>query len=338
MPAVKAPSFGHKSFSPYDMSSYPSRTTRVPLVRIHSPSLDGPFYGHDTSSNDVYDDSPSLTQWMTAGPVFSDAEVYESAQCPPSFVHPQQFEGNSSYGLEEPLDNNTFSWPYENNVGYDSPYSSIPEPTTYSNTFSPSFSIVSCSPRSDALSLSPQPSLHDQYTNALGFDFTNSLQQNQFPSSSSSSSWSHLGHSPRSSISQSPSMSSSSLEVVETKPVIPRSREPSPANPEIVDPQQQRRRFPCVIIGCERRFTSQYTLKVHMEAHKPKPRSSFPCTMGCSERFSRQHDRLRHEVAKHGKVCEFLCDECGRFFSTQKTLGNHKCPVAQGGTRWVHNS
>ncbi|KAF5376345.1 hypothetical protein D9757_008648 [Collybiopsis confluens] len=97
-----------------------------------------------------------------------------------------------------------------------------------------------------------------------------------------------------------------------------------------------RRRFPCLIAGCSRRFTSQYTLKVHMEAHKPKPKVYFPCTQGCSERFSRQHDRLRHEVAKHGKVCEFSCEDCGRFFSTAKTLGNHKCPVAQGGTRWVN--
>jgi hypothetical protein len=97
----------------------------------------------------------------------------------------------------------------------------------------------------------------------------------------------------------------------------------------------QRRRFSCLTPGCTRRFTSQYTLKVHMDAHKPKPRTSFPCTLGCSETFSRQHDRLRHEVAKHGKVCDWLCHDCGRFFSSKKTLGNHKCPNAPGGTRWV---
>ncbi|KIY43188.1 hypothetical protein FISHEDRAFT_68159 [Fistulina hepatica ATCC 64428] len=114
-----------------------------------------------------------------------------------------------------------------------------------------------------------------------------------------------------------------------------RSRENSPKRAQPKDPNE-RRRIPCLITGCNRRFTSQYTLKVHMEAHKPKPRASFPCTLGCSERFSRQHDRLRHEVAKHGKVCEFSCHECGRFFSSSKTLGNHKCPAAQGGTRWVN--
>ncbi|KIL60034.1 hypothetical protein M378DRAFT_955807 [Amanita muscaria Koide BX008] len=112
------------------------------------------------------------------------------------------------------------------------------------------------------------------------------------------------------------------------------SREHSPAKSDN-DPSDAKRRFPCLVEGCARRFTSQYTLRVHMEAHKPKPKVSFPCTLGCSERFSRQHDRLRHEVSKHGKICEFSCEECGRFFSSKKTLGNHKCPVAHGTTRWM---
>jgi 5-methylcytosine-specific restriction endonuclease McrA len=39
---------------------------------------------------------------------------------------------------------------------------------------------------------------------------------------------------------------------------------------------------------------------------------------------------LRHEVTQHGKVCEFICTDCGRFFSSQKTLDNHKCPATGG--------
>lgn len=191
-----------------------------------------------------------------------------------------------------------------------------------------------------SLSLSPQPNIYE-YSNAFNFDFPPPALPAHFPSSPSPSSWSQTqpssSHSRRPNMSHSPSTSCSSLDMVETKPSRSGSPSKSHSTPELDAQQQQRRRFPCVIIGCERRFTSQYTLKVHMEAHKPKPRSSFPCTLGCSERFSRQHDRLRHEVAKHGKICEFLCDDCGRFFSTQKTLGNHKCPVAQGGTRWVNN-
>lgn len=87
----------------------------------------------------------------------------------------------------------------------------------------------------------------------------------------------------------------------------------------------KRRRFSCKVPGCNRRFTSQYTLRVHTEAHRPKARPCFPCTLGCKEQFSRQHDRLRHEVAKHGRVCEWICDECRRFFSSSRTLAIHKC-------------
>ncbi|GLB42767.1 putative zinc finger [Lyophyllum shimeji] len=169
----------------------------------------------------------------------------------------------------------------------------------------------------------PSPLQLNEFSNVFDFDFSASLPNDYFASEGTPSSLpSSISrrHSPR------PLRNARS-------PDPRKSREPSPTNSET----DAKRRFPCLVLGCARRFTSQYTLKVHMEAHKPKPRVSFPCTLGCSERFSRQHDRLRHEVAKHGKVCEFLCDDCGRFFSSGKTLGNHKCPVAQGGTRWVNN-
>jgi hypothetical protein len=92
----------------------------------------------------------------------------------------------------------------------------------------------------------------------------------------------------------------------------------------------KRRRFSCSYEGCTRRFTSHYTLKLHQDAHKPKERQWYTCTAGCSEHFSRQHDRLRHEVAKHGKVCEWICGDCQRFFSSSRTLSNHKCPGQNG--------
>ncbi|KAF9445792.1 hypothetical protein P691DRAFT_795293 [Macrolepiota fuliginosa MF-IS2] len=198
-------------------------------------------------------------------------------------------------------------------------------------------SIVSASTEDSVLS--PPPSLAE-FANIFDFDFNTSLP-NDIPSTSSSQ-WlqvpgqhlhpSHQQHFLPLSC-PSPAQSSTSAEGSESRPA--RSRESSP-NQSDNDQNNPRRRYPCLILGCTRRFTSQYTLKVHMEAHKPKPRVSFPCTLGCSEKFSRQHDRLRHEVAKHGKVCEFSCEECGRFFSSKKTLSNHKCPVAQG-TRWVNS-
>lgn len=92
----------------------------------------------------------------------------------------------------------------------------------------------------------------------------------------------------------------------------------------------KRRRYSCGITGCTRRFTSRYTLKIHQEAHRPKEKTLHRCTAGCMELFSRQHDRLRHEVAKHGKVCEWVCGSCQRFFSSSRTLERHKCPVSAG--------
>lgn len=150
---------------------------------------------------------------------------------------------------------------------------------------------------------------------------------------SSLSSFGELPPLPNCATSQSPTSTpspiSSSLDSFDS-----RSEASSFTSPDDRD-HDQRRRFRCLQPGCDRRFTSQYTLKVHMDAHKAKPRVPLPCTLGCSERFSRRHDRLRHEVTQHGKICEFVCDECGRFFSSQKTLGNHKCPTARGKTRWV---
>ncbi|KAJ3507355.1 hypothetical protein NLJ89_g6351 [Agrocybe chaxingu] len=142
MPVVKAPSLSFdnlkSSCSPYDMNRYSSR---APYVRIHTPSLDGAYGLHDFPPFDGYDDPQiSLSQWMSAGPMYSEAEMYESAQCPPSLTAPHQLADNSPY--EEHLDAGLFSWPYEGTAGYDSSFSSVPEPSTYSNAYSPSISVT----------------------------------------------------------------------------------------------------------------------------------------------------------------------------------------------------
>lgn len=101
--------------------------------------------------------------------------------------------------------------------------------------------------------------------------------------------------------------------------------------------QARRRRFQCLNPDCPRLFTSEYTRRVHMATHNTLPRKALPCTMreetGCTEMFSRAHDRLRHEVAMHGKECEWVCSACGRFFSTARMLEIHKCPGTISG--WI---
>lgn len=102
-------------------------------------------------------------------------------------------------------------------------------------------------------------------------------------------------------------------------------------------PKKRSKHFRCEYSSCDRRFTSEYTRKVHMKTHEPKAKKAFHCTMGCSEVFSRQHDRFRHEVIQHGKVCEYVCAEstCRRYFSSARMLENHKCT---GRSRWSVSS
>ncbi|KAJ7192194.1 hypothetical protein GGX14DRAFT_30406 [Mycena pura] len=107
------------------------------------------------------------------------------------------------------------------------------------------------------------------------------------------------------------------------------SSSPPPSSPST------RPKLKCTEPACSRRFKSRYTLKAHLETHKSKTERVFPCTMGCAAFFSRQHDRLRHEVTQHGRVCEWVCKTCSGFFSSSRTLDNHKCRGATGGTRWI---
>ncbi|KAJ7699549.1 hypothetical protein B0H17DRAFT_1129164 [Mycena rosella] len=82
--------------------------------------------------------------------------------------------------------------------------------------------------------------------------------------------------------------------------------------------------YHCPEPECQRNFKSRYTLSKHVQAHRRKTRSPFPCTMGCAREFSRKHDRLRHEVTQHGRVCA-TCGACQGFFSSEATLSRHKC-------------
>lgn len=327
------------------------KTLHAPSYAVPDISSESSFYGSDRHEHslsmfpsqtvtkclplqdlDVYNDglhsSLSTLQWLDSSSLLPDVDSIGlsdtwSSLSSSSFDH--------SYA---PVDeNNYLTWSYD--VSDVNP--SLYAPSTLpSHPASPSMSILSAS--TEDSTLSPPPSLAE-FGNVFDFAFNASLP-NEMQASASSQHWlqapaqhSHIPsqHTFSKPSCPSPAQSSVSAEGSESRPG--HSREPSPSQSDN-DQNNPRRRYPCLILGCTRRFTSQYTLKVHMEAHKPKPRVSFPCTLGCSEKFSRQHDRLRHEVAKHGKVCEFSCEECGRFFSTKKTLGNHKCPVAQG-TRWV---
>ncbi|KAJ6576177.1 hypothetical protein DFH09DRAFT_1150573 [Mycena vulgaris] len=85
--------------------------------------------------------------------------------------------------------------------------------------------------------------------------------------------------------------------------------------------------------SCTGRFTRKHEPSKDCRPRDPKSYKSFPCTMGCMMSFSRKHDRLRHEVTQHGRVCEWSCNACSKAFSSAATLKNHKCGKI-GGTQW----
>ncbi|KAK0447451.1 uncharacterized protein EV420DRAFT_876019 [Desarmillaria tabescens] len=224
------------------------------------------------------------------------------------------------------------SWPHhsERDVSTLPPYFPVGEIGAAPSSWSPN----SADLQTPDLGFS-SPALSDDCQNVFDLQFGHSINSASTESISQNMSYSSLPQDRSRHQGISSHFPSGSHEVIQHVPLKKPVSSSSRANDS--DDAAQRRRYPCLVAGCGRRFTSQYTLKVHTEAHKPKPRVSFPCTLGCNEWFSRQHDRLRHEVAKHNKICEFSCDVCGRFFSTAKTLGNHRCPLAQGETRWVHH-
>ncbi|KAH8118122.1 hypothetical protein DFH11DRAFT_1503752 [Phellopilus nigrolimitatus] len=87
------------------------------------------------------------------------------------------------------------------------------------------------------------------------------------------------------------------------------------------------RLLPCPQQGCRRQFKSTSTLSGHMKTHAGKG-ARFPCSFPpCTEKFSRRHDQLRHEVYKHGKRCEWVCTRCNSFFSYERSLEKHTCTM-----------
>jgi len=94
---------------------------------------------------------------------------------------------------------------------------------------------------------------------------------------------------------------------------------------ELAGRRRRARRFACLEPTCSRKFASKYTLGLHMSTHQPGRNIRYACQMGCTETFSRQHDRLRHEVSQHGRVSEWTCVWCRHVFSSQSTHDKHKC-------------
>ena len=117
--------------------------------------------------------------------------------------------------------------------------------------------------------------------------------------------------------------------IICSNPLSPSTTTPSdassPTNTSCTSsPDCSSRPYPCLEPTCDRWFKRDYTRKVHMLTHRRKDRKPFSCGFpGCSERFSRKHDRLRHEVGRHALESEWTCQPCHRFFSSRATMERH---------------
>ncbi|KAJ6550660.1 hypothetical protein DFH09DRAFT_832199, partial [Mycena vulgaris] len=104
----------------------------------------------------------------------------------------------------------------------------------------------------------------------------------------------------------------------------PRLLEQPPSLPHLFPAALLTSRFSASRRPCARLMLTDSKRKpAKLTRHEPK--EFFPCTMGCTMRFSRKHDRMWHEITQHGRVCEWDCAARVRGFSSKRTLKNHKC-------------
>ncbi|TIC26254.1 hypothetical protein E3Q11_03161 [Wallemia mellicola] len=98
-----------------------------------------------------------------------------------------------------------------------------------------------------------------------------------------------------------------------------------PKSPEfpMIEAKGKGRPWTCPVSGCGRQMKKEYTFRLHMNSHNCKPTPSYPCSYNCGVNFSRTHDRLRHEVNRHGKKPDFICSKCSKVFLTERVLLKH---------------
>ena len=78
-------------------------------------------------------------------------------------------------------------------------------------------------------------------------------------------------------------------------------------------------KFQCGFEDCQKKFSTKPNLRRHMKEHDKK--AWHKCTK-CTSFFSSQESLWKHVEQKHSKI--YLCDFCGKDFSTISCLGRHK--------------
>ncbi|KAK3385770.1 hypothetical protein B0H63DRAFT_395189 [Podospora didyma] len=86
-------------------------------------------------------------------------------------------------------------------------------------------------------------------------------------------------------------------------------------------PRRRKKLFPCILPGCDKRFTSNSNVRAHLRtlAHVKNRELPWECN-DYTTRFARKGDLTRHceSVHSHSKI--FRCANCQKYFARKDTL------------------
>ncbi|XP_053406851.1 RB-associated KRAB zinc finger protein-like [Mercenaria mercenaria] len=77
--------------------------------------------------------------------------------------------------------------------------------------------------------------------------------------------------------------------------------------------------YTCTV--CQKGFIRRSDLTVHEKFHTQE--KQYKCTL-CSKAYFQTGDLSRHMRQNHSDLCEYACQDCGRKYTTQKTLNLHR--------------
>ncbi|KAI8900952.1 hypothetical protein BC833DRAFT_562897 [Globomyces pollinis-pini] len=99
-------------------------------------------------------------------------------------------------------------------------------------------------------------------------------------------------------------------------PLVDYTSSPTPSNKE-------KRKWHCTYDGCDKVYTRNYSLKMHVIAAHEQRRAHECGVEGCDKKFARKHDLIRHQVTHKSGDRKFICSICTKRFNRKEHLKVH---------------